>query len=118
MLRKGLSEKEINEMSVVQYYELFLLDTFLEPQGPVVDDLRNAFLQHTIMMSSANMTAKYAKQIKLKDFSMYKDESVFKSPEELAEIEKKKQEEKRKAIEAQFNPALLEKAKRLANKGA
>jgi len=49
---------------------------------------------------------------------MYKDESVFKSPEELAEIEKRKQEEKRKAIEAQFNPALLEKAKRLANKGA
>lgn len=107
-MRKGLSESEIGEMPVTQFYELWVFDTFLEPQGPVVNDFHSAINQYTMYMTSSNMTKKSAKDIKLKDFITIGKGNVFKTPEELELLEKEKLARRAAAIKAQFtDPAVL-----------
>ncbi|WP_261274152.1 hypothetical protein [Serratia quinivorans] len=85
MMRKGLSSKEIEEMSVIEYWELYIFDTFLEPQGPLYKDVVQAQSQWTAYVTSPNMTEKTMKKMKLKNFTMIKhgtDEFVFLSKEQ------------------------------------
>lgn len=110
MLRRGLSNEEIQQMSVMMYYELWFFDSFIEPQSPVYNDFYQARLIHTIEANNPNLTKEYRKKLNMKDHQLIKY-SVFKSQEEI-EKEKEQQEIKRKkAIESMFDPALLDKVK-------
>jgi len=107
-MRRGLTEKEISVMPVTQYYELWIFDTFLEPQGPVAEDIHSALNRYTMYMTSPNMTKKAAKGIKLSEFMTLNKGNVFKTPEELALIEKEKNINRNKAILSQFtDPTVL-----------
>lgn len=84
-MRKGLSNDEMMKMSVSEYWELYVFDTFIEPQGPLYNDVVNAHHQLTSYMTSPNMTKDTSKKIKLKDFLMMKhgsEEFVFLSKEQ------------------------------------
>ncbi|CAI0911942.1 hypothetical protein KGP17_17640 [Serratia sp. JSRIV001] len=72
-------------MSVIEYWELYIFDTFLEPQGPLYKDVVQAQSQWTAYVTSPNMTEKTMKKMKLKNFTMIKhgtDEFVFLSKEQ------------------------------------
>ncbi|EBK0477664.1 hypothetical protein Q9V03_000748 [Salmonella enterica] len=73
--------------------------------------MQNAMLQYTLYMSSPGMTREAAKKIKPSQFQLIKEEKVFKTREELEEIERKKEEERKAAIMSMFDPALLERLK-------
>ncbi|ECO7735897.1 hypothetical protein FXP37_17870 [Salmonella enterica] len=111
MLRGGLSKSEMDNMPVTMFYRLYIFDTYLEPQSPQFKDMQNAMLQYTLYMSSPGMTREAAKKIKPSQFQLIKEEKVFKTREELEEIERKKEEERKAAIMSMFDPALLERLK-------
>ncbi|MDP8728363.1 hypothetical protein [Serratia marcescens] len=93
MMRRGLSLKEMEDLSVIEFYELYIFDTFIEPQGPLVDDVRNAQTLSTMWLSSPNMTKEASRKFKIKDFMAVKPgEDVFKSEEMLKAL---KEEETR-----------------------
>lgn len=101
----------MDNMPVTMFYRLFIFDTYLEPQSPQFKDMQNAMLQYTLYMSSPGMTREAAKKIKPSQFQLIKEEKVFKTREELEEIERKKEEERKAAIMSMFDPALLERLK-------
>ncbi|EPS9111471.1 TPA: hypothetical protein ACG5DL_001574 [Klebsiella pneumoniae] len=111
MMRKGLTGDEILSMSMKEFYMVYLFDTFIEPQGPVMNDFYQARLAHSVIASNPNLTAEGRKKINMKDFYLLKDK-VFKSPEELQKEKQKEQERKRKALESMFEPELLAKARK------
>lgn len=110
-MRKGLTGDEILSMSMKEFYMVYLFDTFIEPQGPVMNDFYQARLAHGVIASNPNLTAEGRKKINMKDFYLLKDK-VFKSPEELQKEKQKEQERKRKALESMFEPELLAKARK------
>lgn len=101
----------MDNMPVTMFYRLYIFDTYLEPQSPQFKDMQNAMLQYTLYMSSPGMTREAAKKIKPSQFQLIKEEKVFKTREELEEIERKKEEERKAAIMSMFDPALLERLK-------
>ncbi|WP_253684632.1 hypothetical protein [Edwardsiella tarda] len=111
MMRSGLSKTEMDHMPVTMFYRLYIFDTYLEPQSPRFQDLQNAMMQYTIMTSSPNMTSELAKKIKPSQFQLIKDETIFKSAEELREIEEKRKEEQKANLMSMFDPALVERLK-------
>ena len=110
MLRRGFTEREILDMSIKDFYELWIYETFIEPQGPAVNDLHQAHIAFSVFANNPNITKEGSKKLKLKDFMFIKDK-VFKSPEELEEEQKKAAEANRKIMESMFDPKLLAKAK-------
>lgn len=111
MLRRGFSEQELLQTSMVTFYELYLFETFIEPQGPVMNDFYQARLAHTILCSNPNMTTEGRKKLNMKDFYMIKDK-VFKSPEEIQKEKELEQQRRKKALESMFEPELLKKAQK------
>ncbi|MDK2708847.1 hypothetical protein [Enterobacter cloacae] len=100
-------------MDIPMFFELWLFDTYIEPQGPVMNDLYQARLAHTVKAYSSVLSEKGRKEMKLEDFLMLKD-TVFKSPEELERIKKQQAEQNKKAVEAMMGPALMAKAQNAA----
>jgi len=113
MLRRGFTHQEILDMDIPMFFELWLFDTYIEPQGPVMNDLYQARLAHTVKAYSSVLSEKGRKEMKLEDFLMMKD-TVFKSPEELERIKKQQAEQNKKAVEAMMGPALMAKAQKVA----
>lgn len=103
--------EEMNSMPITLFYRFYIFDTFLEPQSPKFKDMEQALLQYSIVTSSPNMTSEALKKIKPSQFQLIKDETVFKSKEEIAEIEAKKEEENKAKIMSMFDPALVEELK-------
>lgn len=85
MLRRGLGYEEMMSMPAPMFFELQMFDDYLEPQGPQVDDMRQAMTQHALYASSGNLTKKGLKEMKVTDFLLRNpDKRVFKTPEEIA----------------------------------
>lgn len=99
-----------------EYYELWLFDTFIEPQSPVLTDFYQARLAHSVIAVSPNLTKEARRKLDMKDFYLIKPK-VFKSSEELQEEREQKEKQARKNLEALMDPALLEKARKLKRKG-
>lgn len=117
MLRRGFTNQEILDMDVPMFFELWLFDTYIEPQGPVMNDLYQARLAHTVKAYSTVLTDKGRKEMKLEDFFMMKG-PVFKSPEELDRIKQQKLEQSKKAMESMMGPELMKKAQKALNRKA
>lgn len=115
MLRRGFTSDEIHRMPLNEFYELWLFETFIEPQGPIMDDFYQARLTHSIFANNPNLTKEGRKKLNMKDFYMIKDK-VFKSKEELEQERKKAEEANRIKMESMFDPKLLEKAKRMSKR--
>lgn len=115
MLRGGLSKSEMDQMDVTLFWRLYIFDTYLEPQSPQFKDMQNAMLQYSMYMTSQGMTRDAAKKIKPSQFQLIKEEKIFKTKEELAEIARKKEEERKAAMFSMFDPALLEQLKSATN---
>ncbi|MCK6891111.1 hypothetical protein [Enterobacter kobei] len=115
MLRRGFTSDEIQRMPLNEFYELWFFDTFVEPQGPVVQDYAQARLLYYINVNNPNITEKGIKKLNVKDFMKTQDK-VFKSKEELEQERKKAEEANRIKMESMFDPKLLEKAKRMSKR--
>ncbi|HBT3063099.1 TPA: hypothetical protein MBF00_000582 [Klebsiella aerogenes] len=102
-------------MSLPEFYELWLFDTFIEPQGPQMNDFYQARLTHSIFANNPNLTKEGRKKLNMKEFYMMK-EKVFKSEEELKQERKKAEEANQAKIQSMFSPELLAKAKLKANR--
>lgn len=98
-MRKGLSNDEMMALPVTEYWELYIFDSFIEPQGPQVDDFAKAQLLQTLWLTSPNMTKDSSRKIKIKDFMSIKPgEDVFKSAAVLEAIEQDKKREQQKRM--------------------
>ncbi|EFO5633342.1 hypothetical protein HN191_005202, partial [Escherichia coli] len=60
--------------------------------------MQNAMLQYSLYMTSQGMTKEMANKIKPSQFQLIKEEKIFKTKEELEEIERKKEEERKAAM--------------------
>ncbi|WP_255425969.1 hypothetical protein [Providencia sp. JUb39] len=98
----------MDNMPVPMFWSLHIFDTFLEPQSPQFKDMQNAMLQYSMYMTCQGMTRDTAKEIKPSQFQLIKDETVFKTQEELEEIARQKEEERKAAMMSMFDPALLQ----------
>ncbi|WP_311750740.1 hypothetical protein [Proteus columbae] len=96
-------------MPVTLFWALHIFDTYVEPQSPQFHDMQNAMLQYSMYMTSSGMTREAAKKIMPSQFQLIKDETIFKSKEEIEEIERKKEEERKAATMSMFDPSLIEK---------
>ncbi|HDU8093300.1 TPA: hypothetical protein RGL45_000325 [Klebsiella pneumoniae] len=101
-MRKGLTGDEILSMSMKEFYMVYLFDTFIEPQGPVMNDFYQARLAHSVIASNPNLTAEGRKKINMKDFYLLKDK-VFKSPEELKKKNRKSKNVNEKLLKVCLN---------------
>lgn len=111
MLRGGMSKETMDNLPVSLFWKLYIFDTYLEPQSPQFKDMQNAMLQYSMYMTSQGMTREAAKKIKPSQFQLIKEEKIFKTKEELAEIARKREEERKAAMISMFDPALLEQLK-------
>ncbi|EKT3979542.1 hypothetical protein QEF67_000020 [Klebsiella aerogenes] len=102
-------------MSLPEFYELWFFDTFIEPQGPQMDDFYQARLTHSIFANNPNLTKEGRKKLNMKDFYMMK-EKVFKSKEELEQERKRIEEANKEKMKSMFDPKLLAKAQAKANR--
>lgn len=112
MLRRGFSSVEFQQLTLPEFYELWLFETFIEPQGPVMNDFYQARITHSIFANNPNITKEGRKKLNMKEFYIIKDK-VFKSEEELEKERQNAQEANRKNIESLFDPKQLEKMKAL-----
>lgn len=103
------------KMPLCEFYELHFFESFIEPQGPVIDDFYQARLIHTINANNANMTKDGLKKLNIRDNYILKDK-VFLSPEELEKERIKAEEARVKKIESLMDPKLLAKAKQMKNR--
>lgn len=101
----------MDNMPITLFWKLYIFDTYLEPQSPQFKDMQNAMLQYSMYMTSPNMNRECAKKIKPSQFQLIRDEKMFKTKEELEEISRKKEEERKAAMMSMFDPALLEQLK-------
>ena len=90
MFLRGHRFEEIDALNFHELHELWIMDTYLEPQGPNAEEMRTARLIHSNYMTSPNMSAKAAKGIKVSDFTNV-GKSVFKTQEEIIEENQTKQ---------------------------
>lgn len=102
----------MDNMPVTLFWKLYIFDTFLEPQSPIFKDAQNAMLQYTMYMTSSNMTRDYAKKIKPSQFQIIKEEKIFKTSEELEEIDRQKEEERKSAMLSMFDPSLIDELRK------
>lgn len=110
MLRRGFTSEEIQRMPLREFYELWLFESFIEPQGPIMNDFYQARLTHTIFANNPNLTKEGRRKLNMKDFYMIK-EKVFKSEEEQLEERRKAEEANLAKIESLYDPDLIAKAK-------
>lgn len=96
-------------MPITLFWKLHIFDTYIEPQSPAFHDMQNAMLQYSMYMTSQGMTREGAKKLKPSQFQLIRDEKLFKTPDELKEIEHKKAEERKTAMLSMFDPSLIEK---------
>ncbi|ELX1925821.1 hypothetical protein ONM47_002227 [Escherichia coli] len=71
--------------------------------------MQNAMLQYSMYMTSQGMTRETARKLKPSQFQLIREEKLFKTKEELEEIARKKEEERKSAMLNMFDPSLLEK---------
>lgn len=109
MMRSGLSKDEMDNMTITLFWKLYIFDTYLEPQSPAFHDMQNAMLQYSMYMTSQGMTRETARKLKPSQFQLIREEKLFKTKEELEEIARKKEEERKAAMLNMFDPSLLEK---------
>ncbi|EOT5940970.1 hypothetical protein MLQ35_017340 [Escherichia coli] len=96
-------------MPITLFWKLYIFDTYLEPQSPAFQDMQNAMLQYSMYMTSQGMTRETAKKLKPSQFQLIREEKLFKTKEELEELARKKEEERKAATLSMFDPSLLEK---------
>lgn len=109
MMRSGLSKDEMDNMPITLFWKLYIFDTYLEPQSPAFQDMQNAMLQYSMYMTSQGMTRETARKLKPSQFQLIREEKLFKTKEELEELARKKEEERKAATLSMFDPSLLEK---------
>lgn len=103
-------------MPITEFYELWFFDTFIEPQGPVMDDYyhaREIFTQH---FNHPYQTKEARQKLNIKDF-MRISEKVFKSAEELEQERIEAEEAEREKMLSMFDPELIKKAKKRMKNG-
>ncbi|ELU7478286.1 hypothetical protein SC294_003343 [Escherichia coli] len=71
--------------------------------------MQNAMLQYSMYMTSQGMTRETAKKLKPSQFQLIREEKLFKTKEELEELARKKEEERKAAMLNMFDSSLLEK---------
>ncbi|MBW9309122.1 hypothetical protein FA041_03325 [Escherichia coli] len=71
--------------------------------------MQNAMLQYSMYMTSQGMTRETARKLKPSQFQLIREEKLFKTKEELEEIARKKEEERKAAMLNMFDSSLLEK---------
>ncbi|HAY4354721.1 TPA: hypothetical protein JZ882_004792 [Escherichia coli] len=71
--------------------------------------MQNAMLQYSMYMTSQGMTRETARKLKPSQFQLIREEKLFKTKEELEELARKKEEERKTAMLNMFDPSLLEK---------
>lgn len=108
-MRKGLSKQEMMDFPLPEFLELQLFDEYLEPQSPQLDDIRHSITQANLYRSSGNLSKDGLKRMKAEDFRMFSDETVFKTPEQIAEIKRMENEKRLAAITSMADPKDLEK---------
>ncbi|EHB7729487.1 DUF1682 domain-containing protein [Escherichia coli] len=69
--------------------------------------MQNAMLQYSMYMTSQGMTRETARKLKPSQFQLIR--KLFKTKEELEELARKKEEERKAAMLNMFDPSLLEK---------
>lgn len=90
------------------FYKLQIFDTYLEPQSPFLDDLYQARMAYFMFLTSPNATSKNTKNLKPSQFLLNDpNETVFKTREQLEEIARKKEEERKASLLSMFDPELL-----------
>ncbi|MFY4620044.1 hypothetical protein [Escherichia coli] len=77
--------------------------------SPAFHDMQNAMLQYSMYMTSQGMTRETAKKLKPSQFQLIREEKLFKTKEEMEELARKKEEERKAAMLNMFDPSLLEK---------
>ncbi|HAI2292755.1 TPA: hypothetical protein HI080_002350 [Escherichia coli] len=71
--------------------------------------MQNAMLQYSMYMTSQGMTRETARKLKPSQFQLIREEKLFKTKEELEELARKKEEERKAAMLNMFDTSLLEK---------
>ncbi|MGC6744431.1 hypothetical protein ACP0HM_05150 [Escherichia coli] len=72
--------------------------------------MQNAMLQYSMYMTSQGMTRETARKLKPSQFQLIREEkNSLKTKEELEELARKKEEERKAATLSMFDPSLLEK---------
>ncbi len=102
-LRKGMSIQESLALPITTFNELMIFDEYIEPQGPIIDDVRHAITQANICRNSPNMKIEGIKKIKASDHRMIKDK-VFKSQEEMKEQAEIRRQNQLNAIMSKLPP--------------
>ncbi|EOS9525183.1 hypothetical protein ACNKW8_003708 [Salmonella enterica] len=111
-----MSKDEMDNMPISMFWKLYIFDTYLEPQSPQFKDLQHAQLLYYLHATSYHASNKTLGNLSAVNFMNRKpNEKVFKTEEELAEIARKKEEERKAAMMSMFDPALLDQLKSATN---
>jgi len=116
MIKKGFSYSEIQLMPMPLFRSLELFDRFIEPSGIDVIDAMFARLHSTIYAASGNMSKEGLRKMKSSDFKLIRDETIFKTPEQIEKEKALKLKKQQDEILNMLSPE--ERAKALKRKGA
>ncbi len=106
------------DLPMPTFFELYIMEEFLEPQSPQTMDTHFALLQDAIYRSSGNVSKIGLQKMKLKDFKLLNDETIFLSEEEKAEKNKKREKTVIAGAIAGLPKQEQERLQKLMNKGA
>lgn len=115
VIKRGFSYDETQAMPLPFFRSLELFDRFIEPSGIDVIDAMFARLHSTIYAASGHMSKEGLRKMKSSDFKLIRDETIFKSPEEIQKEKELKAKKKENEILQHLSPA--EREKYLKRKG-
>ncbi|WP_368287563.1 hypothetical protein AB2B46_15385 [Kluyvera intermedia] len=114
MLRRGFNYNDFLEMPFNEFYELWFFETYIEPQGPMIQDSFQAHLAYSAFVNNPNLKPDASKKIKLDDFRLI-PKQVFLSDKEKEDKRKKDEEANKSKIESLFDPDILARARAKAD---
>lgn len=94
MINRGFSYSEINSLPLPVFRSLEFFDRFIEPSNIDVIDSMFAKLNRTMYAASGKWDQQGLRKLKASDFKIIRDETIFKSPEELEQEKRKKEKER------------------------
>lgn len=116
VVKRGFSYDETQAMPLPLFRSLELFDRFIEPSGIDVIDAMFARLHSTIYAASGHMSKEGLRKMKSSDFKLIRDETIFKTPEQIEKEKKAKIKKQQDEILNMLSPE--ERAKALKRKGA
>ncbi|MEB7712333.1 hypothetical protein NGC32_06285 [Kluyvera cryocrescens] len=100
MIKRGFSYSEIRNLPMPVFCSIELFDRFIEPSNIDTLDSMFARLNRTMYAASGKLDQEGLRRIKAADFKLIRDETIFKTPED---IEKEKQSKRKKSQENILN---------------